>query len=274
MNDSAQALGVALDAARAASKIHQTFLGTVGAQDWSQKGVADFVTHVDHAAETSIVAIIREHYPDHDIMAEEGLGPAQTGSEWLWVVDPLDGTTNFLHRYPMYCASIALLHRAEPVVGAVVCGPTAEEWVSVKGGGAFRNGARIHVSETDHMAHALIGTGFPFKIPTIIPHYLMQFENVLTRVSDIRRAGSAALDLCHLASGYLDGFWELDLRPWDYAAGVLMVREAGGVVTRLDGSEPDWVVGDGIVGGNAFVHNALSSIVQMSTERPRIPEPE
>jgi myo-inositol-1(or 4)-monophosphatase len=265
LNDYNQALAAALEAARAAVAVHGAQLGRVQQEEWSEKGVADFVTRVDREAEARVVEVIRRRFPDHDILAEEaasdGHEPART-SDYLWVVDPLDGTTNFLHQYPMYCASVALLHNARPVAGAVVCGPTGEEWSAKEwsassGGGAFRNGTRIRVSGNDRLPRTLIGTGFPFKKPEVFEQYLEQFRAIAPNVSDIRRGGSAALDLCHVASGWFDGFWELDLRPWDYAAGVLMIREAGGTVTGVDGKEPDWVTGGGIVAGNAAVYRFL-----------------
>ena len=258
----------ALDAARSAADVHRRYLGSVAAEEWSQKGVSDFVTHVDREAEAEILEIVRRAYPQHAVLAEESAnhGVDVAGQEWLWVIDPLDGTTNFLHEYPMYCASVALLRNGEPYIGAVVTSATRDEWAAVKGGGAFRNGQRIHVSETDRFDRALIGTGFPFKMPDVLPSYLDQFHRIIRQVSDIRRAGSAALDLCHVASGFLDGFWELDLRPWDYAAGVLMIREAGGHAmglfdagTRI--AQPDWGAGAGIIAGNPHVYQRLHHVL-------------
>jgi myo-inositol-1(or 4)-monophosphatase len=270
LTESAKALATALSAARAAAEVHRHYLGQVAAEAWTEKGSADYVTHVDREAEARIVEIIRRDQPGHEILAEEAASehPQEyKGAEWLWIVDPLDGTTNFLHGYPMYCASVALLHHGEPFVGAVVSGSTSEEWAAVRGGGAFRNGQRIHVSDTTRFDRALIGTGFPFKYPRMIEKYVQQFERVMNHVSDIRRAGSAAVDLCHLASGYLDAFWELDLKPWDYAAGVLMIREAGGIVNGLfDLGErtgaPDWHKGGGIIAGNPHVYSMLHDVVR------------
>ena len=269
MSENERALETALAAARAAATVHAQYLGTVAADAWTEKGVADYVTHVDREAEARIVENIRNAFPDHGILAEEAASApdaVREAAEWLWVVDPLDGTTNFLHGYPMYCASVALLHDGAPVAAAVASSATGEEWAAVRGGGAFRNGQRIHVSETSQFGRALIGTGFPFKIPHVIDRYLQQFHAVISKVSDIRRAGSAALDLCHLASGYFDGFWELDLKPWDYAAGTLIVREAGGIVQglfdlgeRID--EPDWLHGGGIIAGNPHVYSMLSDLI-------------
>jgi myo-inositol-1(or 4)-monophosphatase len=256
-------LDVALDAARDAVRVHREHLGTVRAEEWTAKGVADFVTHVDHEAERRIVERIRAHFPDHAILAEEAAGagsPDVGSSEWLWVVDPLDGTTNFLHRYPMYAASVAALHHGQPVAGAVISGPTGEEWCAVRGGGAFKDGSRISVSRIERLEQALIGTGFPFKVVERLPEYTAQFSAVLRRVSGIRRAGAAAIDLCHVATGYFDGFWELSLAAWDVAAGVLIIREAGGVVTRVNGSSD--VMGPGsILAGNPAIHTQLARVL-------------
>lgn len=262
-------LPVALAAARAAAAVHRANLGRVRVEDWSEKGVADFVTHVDREAEERVVALIRTHFPEHSILAEEGaasllMDGSASGDrdpDWLWVVDPLDGTTNFLHRYPMYAASVAVLHRGEPIAGAVVSGATGEEWTAARGGGAFLNGAPIHVSEIDRLPRALIGTGFPFKARALLPRYLRQFDAVLRRTAGIRRAGSAALDLCHLATGFFDGFWELVLAPWDIAAGTLIVREAGGIITAPDG-ELDLLAGGAVLAGNPAIHAALGEVLR------------
>jgi myo-inositol-1(or 4)-monophosphatase len=268
MNDR-EPLEVALAAARAAVEVHRDHLGRVRTSDWSEKGVADFVTHVDREAEERIVALVKERFPDHAILAEEGTGAALDAegvvtdpatAEWLWVVDPLDGTTNFLHRYPAYAASVALLHRGEPVAGVVISGATGEEWSAIRGGGAFLNGSPIRVSEIERLPHALIGTGFPFKAQELLPRYLRQFDAVLRRSAGVRRAGSAALDLCHLATGYFDGFWELVLSPWDIAAGTLIVREAGGIVTGI-GGELDLLAGGAVLAGNPAIHAALGEVL-------------
>ncbi|HET9440788.1 MAG TPA: inositol monophosphatase family protein [Longimicrobiales bacterium] len=272
MSDAAeykQALAVARRAARAAADVHQAHLGQVKAEDWSNKGIADFVTYVDREAEAEIVACIQQTYHDHHILAEESSDSVDSApspdSEWTWIVDPLDGTTNFLHQFPMYCASVGLLHRGEPAAAAVVCGSTGEEWTAARGAGAFRNGSRIAVSQTSDLGRALIGTGFPFKLPHLLTAYLRQFDHIIRQVSDLRRGGSAALDLCYVASGFLDGFWELDLRPWDYAAGVLMIQEAGGQVSGLSGP-PIWSAGGGgLIAGNPHIY---SQLVRMLSEVP------
>jgi len=263
-------LDVALAAARDAVAVHRRYLGTVSPEDWTAKGIADFVTHVDREAEDHIVTRILDVFPDHAILAEEAAtggttratGLAARDRTWLWIIDPLDGTTNFLHRYPMYAASIGVAREGVLVAGVVAAGSTGDVWTAVRDGGAFLNGDRIAVSATGSLSQALIGTGFPFKVPERLPAYLDQLGRVLRHTAGVRRAGSAALDLCHVATGWFDGFWELSLAPWDVAAGTLIVREAGGIVTRLDGAA-DVIGGDGsVLAGNARVHEALGELVR------------
>ncbi|NJD10755.1 MAG: inositol monophosphatase [Gemmatimonadetes bacterium] len=258
-------LATARAAAAAAASVHHHHLRSFGAEAWAEKGWADFVTHVDREAEAVIVDRVRADFPGHAVLAEEastapGANADTPDAEWLWVVDPLDGTTNYLHAYPMYAVSIAVLHRGRPVAGVVRNTASGEEWFATHGGGAYWNGAPIHVSAIDRLEQSLIGTGFPFKVPRFIPEYLPQLGAVLRVTSGVRRAGAAAVDLCHVAMGALDGFWELSLAPWDVAAGVLMIREAGGVVTRLDGNHD--VIGPGaILAGNPHIHTALGAIL-------------
>ncbi|HEX7119088.1 MAG TPA: inositol monophosphatase family protein [Longimicrobiales bacterium] len=266
-------LDTAVAAARAAVDVHRRHLGRVRVEDWSEKGVADFVTHVDREAEERILALVNGRFPEHAVLAEEGataVAAAPAGSpaaaapaeaEWLWIVDPLDGTTNFLHGYPMYSVSVAVLHRGAPVAGAVVSGATGEEWTAMRGGGAFRDGRRIRVSDIERLKLALIGTGFPFKTVHELPRYLRHLDGVLRNTAGVRRGGSAALDLCHLASGHLDGFWELSLAPWDIAAGVLVVQEAGGIVTAVDGGPVDLRAGGSVLAGNPRIHAALRTLL-------------
>jgi|CeladaMinimDraft_18_1061708.scaffolds.fasta_scaffold00040_80 myo-inositol-1(or 4)-monophosphatase len=254
-------LDCALAAARAAVAVHRRHLGRVTADQWTEKGVADFVTDVDREAEARIVEHILARFPDHAVLAEEGGGVGSDSAEWLWIVDPLDGTTNYLHGYPAYAASIAVAHRGELVAGVVACAATGEEWWAVRGGGAYHNGRRIRVSGLDDLRLALIGTGFPFKAVDRLPEYLGQFDAVLRNTAGIRRAGSAALDLCHVATGYFDGFWELLLYPWDIAAGILIVREAGGVVSALEEGRDLLAGPGGVLAGNPVIHDALGRLL-------------
>lgn len=262
---------IALEAARRATAVHRRHLGRLTVGDWAEKGTADYVTAVDREAEARLVEHILEECPGHDVMAEESteLGDPESirsrfdRSEHLWVVDPLDGTTNYLHQYPAYAASVAVAERGEVVAGAVVDGATGTAWWAVLGEGAWRDGKRVRVSELDRLDRALIGTGFPFKVVDLLPAYLGQVDRVLRRTSGIRRAGAAAIDLCHVADGRFDGFWELWLAPWDIAAGTLMIREAGGIVTSLDGSE-DVRAGGAIVAGNPAVYGLLAPLLVSS----------
>ncbi|HUG40789.1 MAG TPA: inositol monophosphatase family protein [Longimicrobiales bacterium] len=267
--DPTQLRDIALDAARVAADVHRRHLGEVDVSEWGEKGTADFVTRVDREAEEKAMARIRERCPGHDILAEESteLGdPASIrarfdDAEYLWILDPLDGTTNYLHRYPAYAASLAVAHRGEIVAGAVVDGTTGAAWMASKGGGAWRDGERISVSRVEQLKHALIGTGFPFKALHLLPAYLRQFDAIIRRTSGIRRGGSAALDLCHLASGWLDGFWELWLAPWDIAAGTLVIREAGGIITTLDGDDDVRAAGP-VLAGNPTVYWMLKDLLE------------
>ena len=259
----------AMEAARAAADVHRRRLGTLDPSQWAEKGAQDFVTAVDREAEDAAIAVIRGRFPGHEIMAEESsdLGdPASVratfdAADYLWVLDPLDGTTNFIHGYPMYAASVAAAHRGELVAGAVIDSAADREWHAWKGGGAFLDGEPIRVSTTDRLERALIGTGFPFKALGLLPDYLRQFDAVVRSTSGIRRAGAAAIDLCHVATGWLDGFWELWLAPWDIAAGVVIAREAGAVVTALDG-DPDVRAAGPIVAGGAAVHSDLLALLE------------
>lgn len=262
--DEARLLDVALTAARAAADVHRASAGDVRVEEWNTKGSADFVTRVDHEAERAALDVIRAAFPDHRIMAEEGspdTDAAHADSGWTWIVDPLDGTTNFLHGYPMYSASVAVAFGGRPIAGVVIGSATDEEWTARRGAGAFRNGEPIRVSGIERLEHALVGTGFPFKTLERMPEFLRQLDAVLRSTSGVRRAGSAALDLCHVASGYFDGFWELYLSPWDVAAGALIAREAGGVVTRMDGSD-DVLRGGAYRAGNPTIHEKLGQLLK------------
>lgn len=262
-------LKVALDAAAEACEVHLSHLGRVRPEDAPEKAASDFVTHVDHEAESRIVDRIRAAFPDHSILAEEGSGKRPSGAAdnagWLWVIDPLDGTTNYLHGYPAFSVSIAALRNGIPEVAVVGAAATDDTWSAVRGEGSFRNGEPVGVSGRRDLRSALIGTGFPFKALELLPTYLRQFDRVLRRTAGVRRAGSAALDLCYVASGYLDGFWELVLAPWDVAAGMLMVREAGGIVTRGDGSAVSMESGS-LLAGNIEIHAALLAILSQDNE--------
>ncbi len=234
--DTAALLDVARRAANAAADAHRAGRGRIDPSKWSVKGRSDFVTEVDLEAERRIVGTIHAEFPEHRILAEEGTGAGApvTDDAIRWIIDPLDGTTNWLHGYPEYAVSLAAEDGDGLLAALVLNSATGERFEATRGGGATLDGAPIAVSTVRELDHALVGTGFPFKKTEVLPLYLRTFERVLRRTSGIRRAGAAALDLCDLACGRLDAFFEYWLMPWDVAAGALIVAEAGGRFERLD----------------------------------------
>jgi myo-inositol-1(or 4)-monophosphatase len=257
-------LVTALAAAEAAARVQLRWIGRVGVREAALKGKNDFVSEADVEAQRAAVAVIAERHPDHGVLAEESdAGPPTTGGGVpLWVIDPIDGTTNFLHGHPMYATSVAAVIDGEPEVGVVACPSTSERWWATRGGGAFKNGRRIAVSSPPDLRTALVGTGFPFKSLHLLDDYLGQLGRVLRSSAGVRRGGSASLDLAYLASGALDAFWELDLEPWDVMAGVLLIREAGGIVARVDGSPVDLESGSILAAAAPHVAQALQALVQ------------
>jgi myo-inositol-1(or 4)-monophosphatase len=196
----------------------------------------DYVSEVDDAAEEAILSVLRDAYPDHGILAEES-GRDEKKSDYVWVIDPLDGTTNFLHGLPQYCVSIGLLVKGVPTQ-AVIYDPNRNElFTATKGVGAYLNDRRIRVSRTDRLEQALVGTGFPFREVGNLDEYMRMLRNMMLGTSGVRRPGAAALDLAWVAAGRIDAFWEIGLSPWDMAAGALLVREAGGLIGDLDGED-------------------------------------
>ncbi len=261
LNSPSELLETAIAAADAAAGVHSAWEGQVLAEHVTEKGTSDFVSRVDLEAQAAALTAIRERFPEHEILPEEDeLGRSAWGllsstgdasDRPLWIVDPLDGTTNYLHRHPAYAASVGVVVDGEAVAGAVVAAATGERWWGAKGMGAFRNGREIHVSHLRELRLALVGTGFPFKYLSELPTYLREVESVLPHCAGIRRGGSAALDLCYLAQGSLDCFWETRLDPWDVAAGLAILREAGGVAQRIDGSPLDVARGGSVLAANS-----------------------
>ncbi len=232
------ALETARLAADAAAEVHLAHGTSVTVADATEKGRADYVSATDLAAQEACLSIIRDRHPEHAIMAEEDAGdrPAVARSDHpVWVVDPLDGTANFLHNHPMYAASVALAVDGAPVVGAVSCAPSGERWWAARGRGAWKDGLAIGVSPVTDLRHALVGTGFPFKSESLLEEYAGQLVRVLASTGGVRRGGAATLDLCYVAEGRFDAFWELFLNPWDFAAGWVIIEEAGGVTSRVAG---------------------------------------
>jgi len=292
-------LTTAIRAAEAAARVHLTHFRKVGVEGAREKAQSDFVTQVDLEAQEAAVDVILRSYPDHEILAEEDMGndeepekmagkmagmggkmAGMAGRSWpadggyLWIIDPLDGTTNYLHGHPMFAASVGV-GRAQKgegnqglrfggvlEAGAVVAPRTRERWWGRRGEGAWKNGRPISVSGNRNLGKALIGTGFPFKEPEIVPRYAEQLQRVLPNTGGVRRGGAAALDLCYLAEGILDGFWEEDyLSPWDTAAGLLILSEAGGVASRLDGSAINLENGSILAGNCPEITEGLGSLL-------------
>ena len=255
------ALGeAALTAARAAAAYIQSRAGDLAILDWRAKARADFVSDVDVGAETRIAEHLRRAFPAADIVGEELSPAAALTSDLAFIVDPLDGTTNFLHGYPQYAVSIAAVSGGELVAGCVFDVARGSAYTATRGGGAWRDNVPMRVSTIADPGRALIGTGFPFKQPERIAHYLQQLGQVMRRTAGARRAGAAALDLTDVASGRLDAFWELMLAPWDVAAGLLIIREAGGRVTDLEGRDALPVHGP-IVASNDLLHDWLLELL-------------
>ncbi|HEX5629068.1 MAG TPA: inositol monophosphatase family protein [Usitatibacteraceae bacterium] len=250
-------LNTAVKAARKAGSIITRASSEIDRLTVRRKQHNDFVSEVDHAAEEAIIRTLREAYPSHAFLGEEGgaSSPA-AGSEYLWIIDPLDGTTNFLHGFPQYCVSIALKHKGV-LQQAVVYDPNRNElFTATRGAGAFLNDRRIRVSATDKFEDSLIGTGFPFREFAHFDDYLRMFAAVTRRVAGVRRPGAAALDLAWVAAGRMDGFWEMGLSPWDMAGGALLVREAGGMVSDFEAGE-GFLESGRIVAANPKVFSTL-----------------
>lgn len=229
---------------------------------WENKSQFDFVSEVDRAAEGVISDIVLERHPDARMMGEE-LSPTMTDRRGVvFVADPLDGTTNFLHGLPWYAVSIAALVDDELIAGAVLNVPNGELFTATKGGGARLNGHPIAVSSITDPAKSLIGTGFPFKGDEHVDEYVLMLPRIMRETAGIRRPGAASLDLASVACGRFGGFWELTLAPWDMAAGILLIREAGGIVTDLKGM-PARVDHGGIVTGNPSIHKWLMEALKL-----------
>lgn len=253
-------LQTAVIAARSAGQIILDNLGRLSKDDVSLKQVSDFVTRADKEAEACIVRRIRERYPDHHVLAEETV--KETAREgYRWIIDPLDGTTNFIHQYPVFCVSIALELQGKIITGVIFDPLRKDLFFAEKGKGAYLNEQPITASTTTACPDSLITTGFPFKKKELIDPYLKLFKNVLLKVSDLRRAGSAALDLAYLAAGRCEGFFEIGLSPWDIAAGSLIIEEAGGVITDFGGGDEYLSTGN-VVAGNKTIQKELLSEVQ------------
>ena len=268
MRDYRQLADVARAAAEQAAEYIRAARRPPAGAEWSRKGLLDYVTEVDRGSERLIASALDKAVPGSEVLGEEFSpqgppAPSAPSAALLWVVDPLDGTTNYLHGYPQYAVSIAALTDGILVAGVVLDVERNVVYHATAGGGAWCDGERLAVSTVSEPSLSLIGTGFPFRTPRQMPQYLRHFVAISAATSGIRRAGSAALDLVDVARGRFEGFWELELAAWDVAAGTLIVREAGGIVTDLAGS-PDVVCQGSKVAGNPAIHAWLLQLLGTS----------
>ncbi|MHB0970171.1 MAG: inositol monophosphatase family protein [Thermoanaerobaculia bacterium] len=266
-------LEVAAAAARAGADVLLKYWRQLGKADADLKARNDWVSNADRESEAAIVAVLREHFPGDAILGEEsGAIAVQKGtsdSGRTWVIDPLDGTSNYLQHFPVWSVSIGL-RRGDEMIAGLIHEPLRDEWFTAeKGSGAFRGGERMHVSDQGQVEGAFLATGFPFRAQKFVDVYTSIFRDVISTSKGVRRAGSAALDLAYTAAGVFDGFFELHLAPWDIAAGALIVREAGGVVTDFSGGELFWERGN-IVGAPAGVHRELLEMIGRYTHEANL----
>jgi myo-inositol-1(or 4)-monophosphatase len=257
--ETAKLFHIAWEAAHAA--------GTLIRENWQRpkeiayKGAIDLVTSVDRDAERCIVNMLRQNFSDHSILAEEETDVTGSHDSYRWIIDPLDGTTNFAHAYPQFCVSIGLEHQQDMLLGVVYDPIRRECFSAIRGQGAKLDGQAIHVSATAELDQALLATGFPYDQRENADFYLTYFKAFMTRSQGIRRAGSAALDLCYVACGRLDGFWELKLRPWDTAAGSLIVKESGGRISNFSGNDFS-IRSNETMASNGAIHSAMIDVMQ------------
>lgn len=253
-------LNIAVKAARRAATVINRASTQLDLLTVQSKSPNDFVTEVDRAAEQAIIDVLRDAFPGHGILAEES-GESGPDSEFNWIIDPLDGTTNFIHGFPQYAVSIAQTKNGV-LEHAVVYDPNTNElFTASRGSGAFLNDRRIRVSRRTRLNEALIGTGFPFRKFDQVDAYLAMFKELTQKTAGIRRPGAAALDLAYVAAGRLDGFWEMGLSPWDMAAGVLLIQEAGGLVSDLSG-EANFLTTGNVVAGSPKIFGQMLPIIQ------------
>jgi myo-inositol-1(or 4)-monophosphatase len=254
-------LNTAVSAARAAGAIINRAALDIESVRISQKQVNDFVTEVDQASEKAIIELLLTAYPDHAIWAEEsGKEHGKQGSDNVWIIDPLDGTTNFIHGFPVYCVSIALAVKGK-IEQAVIYDPTRNDlFTATKGRGAYMNDRRIRVGKRSQLSDCLVSTGFPFRPGDDFPKYMRMFGDVMQRTAAMRRPGAAALDLAYVAAGFCDAFFETGLAPWDMAAGSLLVQEAGGLVGNFTG-EANFLEQKECMAANPKIYGQLVNVI-------------
>lgn len=257
--DSQQLLSTAVAASRVAGALLRENFGKLTAAAVDEKAKNDFVTALDRASEKAVIDFIRVRYPEHDILAEES-GAALRNSDYRWIIDPLDGTTNFIRQIPFFCVSIAILYRQQAVAAAVFNPALDELFTATRQGGAFLNRQAIHVSTQSDFSRAFLATGFPHHAKFHLPPFVRAFSEIFYHAAGVRRLGSAALDLCYTACGRFEGFWELGLKPWDIAGGSLILQEAGGRVSNFRG-EDGYLDSGYVAAGNPSTHQRLIEIL-------------
>ncbi|TMH05753.1 MAG: inositol monophosphatase [Betaproteobacteria bacterium] len=254
-------LSTAVKAARRAGSVINRGARDLDRLTITAKGPKDFVSEVDRAAEAAIVDVLHATYPDHAILAEEGTAKgANADAEYLWIIDPLDGTTNFLHGFPQYCVSIALQHKGQITQGVIYDPVRNDLFTATRGRGAFLNDHRMRVSRRQHLRDCLIGTGFPFRDGSDVDTYIRMMRAMMMETVGLRRPGSAALDLAYVAAGYYDGFWEIGLNAWDVAAGSLLILEAGGLVGDLLGDNA-YLYGGQVIAANPKIFAQIIKVL-------------
>ena len=250
---------IAVRAARSAGNIITRHMDRLDTLTIESKGPNDFVSEVDRLAEQEIIAILKKAFPQHSILGEES--GDQGDGDYQWIIDPLDGTTNFLHGVPHFAVSVAMRHKGRLEVGVIYDPVRQELWTASRGGGAQLDGRRIRVSQRQDLEGTLLGTGFPHRARQHTDAYLGMFKALSAYATDIRRPGAAALDLAYVAAGRFDGFWEIGLAPWDMAAGLLLIQEAGGVVGDFTGGPGHFKSGN-VVAGNPRIFSAMIREIQ------------
>ena len=267
-------LTIAVKAARRAGNIINRAARDLDRLTVTAKGPKDFVSEVDRAAEAAIVETLLDAYPDHAILAEEGTAKGENAAaENVWIIDPLDGTTNFLHGFPQYCVSVALAQKGQVTQGVIYDPVRNDLFTATRGRGAFLNDRRIRVSRRAHLRDCLIGTGFPFRDGSYLDTYLRMMKTMIEHTAGLRRPGAAALDLAYVAAGFYDGFWEVGLNPWDVAAGSLLVLEAGGLIGDLSG-EGDYLHGGQLIAATPKIFaQMVSALAPYRDELTRVRPP-
>lgn len=253
-------VNIAISAAKDAGAIIHKYSQQLDRIKVNEKEKNDFVSNVDLQAEQAIIQTIHKAYPDHSILAEES-GQLDNNNDYVWIIDPLDGTTNFIHGFPFYCVSIAVKHKGR-IEHAAIFDPIKQElFTASRGSGAILNNQRLRVNTDSNFSKTLIGTGFPFRNKNTAQQYFETFTAIFDQCAGVRRAGAAALDLAYVAAGRLDGFWEFGLKPWDIAAGSLIIKEAGGLVSDTDGQD-NYMKNGNIVAGNPKTLKSLLKLIK------------